>query len=408
MSTAEYYYPLATLNVRTDGINSKKYFIDASINAVNNTKINFAIQNGVAGTASEYYIQSISNDSDKTKFAMATKYLVIKHNIAGNCGTGNTCSANCEKISENSICTPKPFYVAFPLYIGAAGEDISKHLKSDRMNGRLAQSIHNLKDATTSVQFSLESVINAMKSFVPNGYYELNDKITNKKIYVMNKPIYIKNLDTSSFYGGDITIPPIITAPKKANINQVRVTRTCLKPKPKPSKTRACRPLFYGLAKKDQNRIDYLNLIYGLISLIGIFVFYYIYKKYLTGEKQTVLYGMILTLALVVIPIGITKGVYESKKGNVSVSDLQHSILFARYFILTILVSMVVTIVGVADTKLFFTDNFNYIAISLMMKNAFTNWTKEKWINLFIIGVSLFLISWSIYIFIPTPDECLL
>jgi hypothetical protein len=401
MSTAEYYYPLTTLDVRTDSINSKKYFIDLS-----NTKINFAIQNGVAGTASEYYIQSVNADADKTKIGNATKYLVIKHKVAGNCGTGNTCSANCEKISESSPCTPKPFYVAFPLYIGAAGEDISRYLQSDRMNGRLAQSIHNLRDATTSVQFSLESVINSMKSFVPNGYYELADKITNKKIYVMNKPIYIKNLNTSSFYGGDIAIPSITSNLIKANINRVRVTRTCTKPKT--SKKNTCKPLFYGLAKKDQNRIDYLNLIYGLMSLIGIFVFYYIYKKYLTGEKQTVLYGMLLALALVVIPIGITKGVYESKKGNVSVPDLQHSILFARYFILTILVSIVLTIVGVADTKSFFTDNFNYNAMRSLIGNAFTNWKKEKWMNLLILILSWFLISSSIYIFIPTPNECLL
>jgi hypothetical protein len=401
MSTAEYYYPLTTLDVRTIGINSKKYFIDLS-----NTKINFAIKKGVAGTASEYYIQTVDPNMDKTKIENATKYLVIKHKVAGNCGTGNTCAANCEKISESSPCTPKPFYVAFPLHIGTVGQDISRYLQSDRMNGRLAQSIHNLRDATTSVQFSLESVINSMKSFVPNGYYELNDKNTNKKIYVLNKPIYIKNLDTSTFYEGDITIPPILSEPTKANIKRVRVTRTCLKPKP--SKTSACRPLFYGLAKKDQNRIDYLNLIYGLMSLISIFVFHYIYKTYLTGEKQTILYGIIIAMTSIVFPFGITKGVYESKKYEVNVSDLQHSILFARYFILTILVSMVFTIIGVADTKLFFTDNFNYVAISLIIKNAFTNWTKEKWMNLLIIGFSLVLISWSIYIFIPTPDECLL
>jgi hypothetical protein len=390
MSSIEYYYPLATLDVRTDSINNKKYF-DVSINAIDKPKTNFAIKDGLGtkGTAIGYYIQSIGNDSDKTKFDMANNYLVIKHN--------------------NPATNPATnFYVAVPLYIAGVKEDISKYIKSDRMNGRLSQSINNLQDATKSVKFSLESVIDSMKSFTPTGYYELADKTTNKKIYVMNKPIYVKNFNAQSFYGGDITIPPILSDLKKANINRVRVTRTCLKPKPTPSKTRACRPMFYGLAKKDQNRIDYFNLIYGLISLITIFVFYYIYKKYLIGEKQTVLYGMILTLALVVIPVGITKGIYESKKGKVSVSDLQHSILFARYFILTILISMVVTIIGVANSKLFFIDNFNYDAMRLFMQNAFTNWTKDKWINLFIIGVSLFLISWSIYIFIPTPNECLL
>ena len=137
MSIAEYYYPLTTLDVRTDSINSKKYFVDAS-----NAKINFATNNGnvlIEGSASEYYISAINTDTDKTKVGNATKYLVIKHKVAGTCLTAE----NCEKINGSNLYTPKPFYVAFPLYIGAAGEDISTHLQSDRMNGRLAKTINN-------------------------------------------------------------------------------------------------------------------------------------------------------------------------------------------------------------------------------------------------------------------------
>ena len=184
MSTAEYYYPLATLDVRTDSINSKKYFVDLS-----NTKINFAIQYDnrkkvtEEGSASEYYISAINTETDKTKVGNATNYLVIKHKVAGTCLTAD----NCEKINGSNVYTPKPFYVAFPLYIGVSGEDISTYIKNDRMNGRLAQSINNLKDATKSVQFSLESVINSMKSFAPTGYYKLTETKTNKNIYLKNK-----------------------------------------------------------------------------------------------------------------------------------------------------------------------------------------------------------------------------
>lgn len=402
MSSIEYYYPLTTLNVRTDSINNKKYF-DVSINTLDKLKTNFAIVDKknvmTTGSAIEYYIQSIVADAETAKIGNATKYLVIKHKTAGTCGTGNTCSANCEKISESSPCTPKPFYVAVPLYIVGANEDISTYIKSDRMNGRLAQSFDNLTKATKSVQFSLESVINSMKSFAPTGYYELT--VTGKKIYVLDKPIYLKNINTASFYGGDIAIPSILGELIPAPVNRVKVTRTCTKPK---RSKKVCKSMFYGLAKKEQVKIDYLNLIYGLVALICTIVFYYIYKNYLTGDATTVIYGLLFALAIVVLPIGITKGVYEGKTGNVNVSDLKHSIIFARYFILFILSSIVITF-GLTDIKKFFTNNFNYAAVRTLMRSS---WTKEKVTNLFIFIGSLFLISSSIYIFTPSPNECLL
>ena len=404
MSIVEYYYPLATLNVRTQ--DDKKYF-DVSINTVNNTKINFAIETGgvkTTGYATQYYIQPINNDTDKTKFDMASNYLVIKHNTPANPATN--------------------FYVAFPLYIAGDGEDISSKEQSDRMNGRLSQSINNLKDVTKSIQFSLESVISSMKSFAPTGYYELIETPTPtttttttttttvtpttttttplKKIYVLNKPIYIKNLDTSSFYKGDITIPQIESALKTATVNRVKVTRTCLKPITKST----CTPLFYGLAKTQQVRIDYLNLIYGLLSLILIFIFYYIFTTYLTNNKKPVFYGILLALALVVIPIGSTKGVYESKLEKVNVSDLQHSIIFARYFILTVMFSFVI-IIGLKNIEEFFTKNFNFLYVWTMIWNKL-NEPNEKLMNIFIFISLWVLISSSIYIFIPTPNECLL
>jgi len=383
MSSIEYYYPLTTLNVRTDSIN-KKYF-DVSINAIDKPKTNFVIKDVVSGTATQYYIQPIGTQSDKTKFDMANNYLVIKHNI-----TPSNPATN--------------FYVAVPLYIAGVKEDISKYVNSDRMNGRLAQSFDNLNKATTSVQFSLESVINSMKSFAPTGYYEVVDKPTNKKIYVLNKPIYVKNINTASFYKGDVTIPEIIVNPTSATINRVRVTRTCTKPKT--SKKNTCEPMFYGLGKKEQVKIDYLNLIYGLVALIFTIVFYYINEKYIKSDelKQRTIYGLLLALFLVVVPIGSTKGVYEGKTGKVNVSDLKHSIIFARYFILFIL-SSIAMIFGLTDIQSFITDNFNYAAMQTMMRSS---WKKEKWTNLFIFIGSLFLISTSIYIFTPSPNECLL
>ena len=79
MSIAEYYYPLTTLHVKTQS--DKKYF-DASINTVINPKINFAITESdnakTIGSASEYYIQTVNAETEKTKIGNATKYLVIK------------------------------------------------------------------------------------------------------------------------------------------------------------------------------------------------------------------------------------------------------------------------------------------------------------------------------------------
>lgn len=386
MSSIEYYYPLATLNLRTDSIGNKKYF-DVSINALEKPKTNFAIKGVVSGTATQYYIQPIDKESDKTKFAMANNYLVIKHAVA------------------NPVTN---FYVAIPLYIARDKEDISKYVKNDRMNGRLAQSFDNLNKAKTSVQFSLESVIDSMKSFAPTAYYELTDKTTNKKIYVLNKPIYVKNINTASFYKGDVTIPEIIVNPTKATINRVKVTRTCLKPNA--SKKKACESMFYGLGKKEQVKIDYLNLIYGLVALILTIVFYHINGKYIDNfdKRQTAIYGLLAALAIVVIPIGSTKGAYEGKTEKIIVSSLKESIIFARYFILFIL-SSITMIFGLTNIKDFFTSNFNYDAMRLLMKNAFTSpWTKEKWTNLIIFIGSLFLISTSIYIFTPSPNECLL
>jgi hypothetical protein len=386
MSSIEYYYPLATLNLKTDSIGNKKYF-DVSINALEKPKTNFAIKGVVSGTATQYYIQPIDKESDKTKFDMANNYLVIKHAVA------------------NPVTN---FYVAIPLYIARDKEDISKYVKNDRMNGRLAQSFDNLNKAKTSVQFSLESVIDSMKSFAPTAYYELTDKTINKKIYVLNKPIYVKNINTASFYKGDVTIPEIIVNPTKATINRVKVTRTCLKPNA--SKKKACESMFYGLGKKEQVKIDYLNLIYGLVALILTIVFYHINGKYIDNfdKRQTAIYGLLAALAIVVIPIGSTKGAYEGKTEKIIVSSLKESIIFARYFILFIL-SSITMIFGLTNIKDFFTSNFNYDAMRLLMKNAFTSpWTKEKWTNLIIFIGSLFLISTSIYIFTPSPNECLL
>ena len=386
MSSIEYYYPLATLNLKRDSTDNKKYF-DVSINALDKPKTNFAIKGVVSGTATQYYIQSIVKDSDKTKFDMANNYLVIKHAVT------------------NPVTN---FYVAIPLYIARDKEDISKYVKNDRMNGRLAQSFDNLTKATKSVQFSLESVIDSMKSFAPTGYYELTDTTINKKIYVLNKPIYVKNINTASFYKGDVTIPEIIVNPTKATINRVKVTRTCLKPNA--SKKKACESMFYGLGKKEQVKIDYLNLIYGLVALILTIVFYHINGKYIDNfdKRQTAIYGLLAALAIVVIPIGSTKGAYEGKTEKIIVSSLKESIIFARYFILFIL-SSITMMFGLTNIKNFFTSNFNYDAMRLLMKDAFASpWTKEKWTNLIIFIGSLFLISTSIYIFTPSPNECLL
>jgi hypothetical protein len=106
--------------------------------------------NGIKGTAKEYYIKTIK--STDTKIVNdATHYLVILH----------------ETINSK-------FYVLFPL---KSEPDVSLYIKSDRNGGILSKSIENLNNVgtvNTKVKFSLESVVDSMKTFNPTSYYKFS------------------------------------------------------------------------------------------------------------------------------------------------------------------------------------------------------------------------------------------
>ena len=68
MSTIEYYYPLDTLT--TNSVSNKFFFKNDSSTIptttttpipIPKTRINFAMSNGIKGTAKEYYIKTINN-----------------------------------------------------------------------------------------------------------------------------------------------------------------------------------------------------------------------------------------------------------------------------------------------------------------------------------------------------------
>lgn len=335
MPNIEYYYPLVSMTAK-NGVSGKIYFDCAS-----NKQINFASEQDISGNAISYHIQPI-NISDQTDDGPmyfkdsdnagnpATNYLVIKHWILH---------------SGVWWQRSRRFNVAFPLI--TIKTNISKYTKPGRMNEQLSKSIDNLINVNLgqTIQFSLEHVIDSMKSFNPNSYYELTTTTSSPsvKTYVMKAPIYISTTIDATKFEPSLEIPPISTTSAtsttplipatpetSATITRVIKTSNCTKNK----LTEVVTPnkLFYFLTRKEQTRINYLNIIYSIGYFFFVIFFYHIYTKYLIvmnpNIRTTISLIICVMLLIIVFPIKFTK---ETKKNR---SALQHGMIFARYSVL--------------------------------------------------------------------------
>ena len=320
MSYIEYYYPLVSMTAK-NGVSGKIYFDCSS-----NKQINFANNQGIQGNAISYHIQPINisdqtittgpmyfKDSDNTGNS-ATNYLVIKHNII-----------------INNI--PTIINVAFQLI--TIKTNISKYTKPGRMNEQLSKSIDNLNKVKPgqTIQFSLEHVIDSMNSFNPNSYYELTTTTlpSSIKTYVMKAPIYISTTIDATKFEPSLTIPPISTTPATpATFTRVIKTNNCKKNKI----TEVVTPnkLFYFLTRKEQTRINYLNIIYSIGYFFFVIFFYHIYTKYLivmNPNCRMIIAGIICAMLLIIVfPIKFTKKTTKNRPA------LQHGMIFARYSVL--------------------------------------------------------------------------
>lgn len=327
MTNIEYYYPLVSMTAAKNGVSGGIYFDCAS-----NKQINFAIKQGIQGNAISYHIQpiNISDQTDKGPMYFkdsentgnpATNYLVIKHNN-----------------------NPTNFNVAFPLI--TIKTNISKYTKPGRMNEQLSKSIDNLNKVKPgqTIQFSLEHVIDSMNSFKPISYYELTTTTSSSSIktYVMKAPIYISTTIDATKFEPSLIIPPIsetlatsttslipATPETSATITRVIKTSNCTK-----NKTAKVKPktIFSFLTRKEQTRINYLNIIYSIGYFFFVIFFYHIYTKYLIVMnpkiRTTISLIICVMLLIIVFPIKFTK---ETKKNR---SALQHGMIFARYSVL--------------------------------------------------------------------------
>jgi len=351
MSYIEYYYPLVSMTAK-NGVSGGIYFDCSS-----NKQINFANNQGIKGNAVSYHLQT-TNASDQTILSpmyfsndgitgnAATNYLVIKHS------------------DNNIINTPTIFNVAFPLI--TVKNDISKYTKTGRMNEQLSKSIDNLNKVNPgqTIQFSLEHVIDSMKSFKPNSYYELSTTSlpSSIKTYVIKQPIYISTTIDITKFEPSLAIPQIATTPATpATFTRVIKRNNCKK-----NKSAKVQPktLFSFLTKKEQARIDYLNIIYSIGYLLFVIFFYNIYTRYPFIEKHSmIILGIIcVMLIIIVVPIKLME-----KKGNRSA--LQHGIIFARYSILAFAAllsimfgkNVIETIKNIRNNALDFVDGMKYL-----------------------------------------------
>lgn len=330
MTAIEYYYPLETLT--TNSISNKFFFKNDSTPTTTatptptptlNKRINFAMTTGIKGTAKEYYIKTIK--STDTKIVNdATHYLVILH----------------ETINSK-------FYVLFPL---KSEPDVSLYIKSDRNGGILSKSIENLNNVSTvntKVKFSLESVIDSMKTFNPTSYYKFSvtkttPTTTTHDVFVMNSIIYVKTINPDKFYEGDVEFNPVLPQPSlvQASIRKVSATSECKAPVKKIVKEK--KTLLTGLSYSEQSKLNYMNFVMMLASLLYLLAFYHLYYNYdIFKTKQTsVLIFMAISLLFIVIPVGTTMLLRNTKGVKIDQTALRHSVIFARYSILAILISL--------------------------------------------------------------------
>ena len=325
MSYIEYYYPLVSMTAK-NGVSEKIYFDCSS-----NTQINFANKQGIKGNAVSYHLQT-TNASDQTITTGPMYFNDLGNTITGNPATNYLVI----KHIDNSI-NPTIFNVAFPLI--TIKTNISKYTKTGRMNEQLSKSIDNLNKVNPgqTIQFSLEHVIDSMKSFNPNSYYELSTRrktiwgwLSPIKTYVMKAPIYISTTIDITKFEPSLVIPPILkTWATPATITRVikesnctRINSTKVEPK----------TLFSFLSEEEQTRVNYLNIIYSIGYFFFVIFFYHIYTKYIivhNANIRTIIAGIICVMLLIIVfPIKFTK---ETKANR---SALQHGIIFARYSVL--------------------------------------------------------------------------
>lgn len=367
MTTIEYYYPLETLT--TKSVSNKFFFKNESTTS---TKTNFAMSNGIRGTAKEYYIKTIKSTDTKI-VPGATHYLVIFH----------------EKGDLK-------FYVLFPL---KSVPDVSSYIKSDRNGGILSKSIENLNNVSaveTKVKFSLESVIDSMKSFNPASYskFSVTKTVltipTNYDACVMNALIYVKTINSDKFYGGDVEFNPASPILFRTTIKKVSAISECKAPTTKTVKEP--KTLFTGLSYKEQSKLNYMNFVMILASLLYLLASYHLYYNYdLFKTKETSIFiFMMVALLFVTIPVGITLLLLKTPGAKINENDLRYGVIFARYSIVAIISSLVAIfskqILGLIQTP----PNWSVILDSL----------KPNWkLNLFVGLSSVIAFVFSIIIF---------
>ena len=312
MGLVEFYYPLATLT------NTGKYFSKAD------TSKNFAIDGGVSGHSTAYYIQSASDFTGlplsfniNNRNNIVTHYLVIKHDT---------------------------FYVLFPI---CNTNSLSNFVRSDITISPIRKSIDNLliSKKDNKIEFDLNSTIDSMKTFAPTSYYfnEYKDvKNTKYDVYVINAPIFVGGkIDESKYAKGIIKVNSAWTE-VDATITRVEKISTCtgnIDGKKKGTLFSAKKgTLFTTKTVKEQNRLSHLNIIYGFSMGIIVLFFYHIFMNYSSVNKHWSSFTMILFvgLFLVAIPVSITAQIYNTNKKGIDKESLQHSVIFARYSIVAI------------------------------------------------------------------------
>lgn len=310
MTEIEYYYPLVSLTTDSDS-KSKIFFKNPT-----NTQVNFAInKNGttIKGIAKKYYIHTVLKNTNPTIMPDATNYLVIEH--------------------EN-----QPFYVVFPI---KEVSKVSAYLKNDRMNGGLANSIKNLNNSTiktgSEIKFSLESVIDSMKTFNSTKYYVF--VVSGKPVYVINTYIYV---ETSVIRNGVFAEVEGLNFNKEAaiynaTIRKVNASSTCTPSSTvvKTSAKTSAETIFSNLGDADQEKNNYINFALMLSSLLFLAFFYWLYyikDLFANVKRMSILFFIIIANLAIIAPVGITAQVYNSKiKTKINKTDLRHSITFARY-----------------------------------------------------------------------------
>ena len=298
MVLVEFYYPLATLT------NKGNYFLKTD------TSMNFAIEGGVSGHSTAYYIQSAS---DFTRLPLSfnvnnrvntvTHYLVIKH---------------------------ETFYVVFPI---CNTNSFSNFVKRDITISPIRKSIDNLLISKTGnkIEFDLNLTIDSMKTFAPTSYY-VNATKTNEPVYVINAPIFVEKKIDASKYKKGIEVKSEPWTKVDATITRVEKISTCK------GNTKKKDTLFSAKTDSEQKRLLYLNIIYGLSMGILVLFFYHIFTNYKTVSDKWLSFTMALFvgLFLVAIPVSITAQIYNTNKKGIDKESLQHSVIFARYSIVAV------------------------------------------------------------------------